>query len=509
MGPAGAAPAGGRALVPVALLSYQTRRAGYRGVTYFSVRNVVAVFGALFVLALAFLILADGREAGAVLDVFRSQSLLSKLAWVIIVLVPLIVVPSAVWLGETLVRQRQAAHALELRLDGVRQGVKSLVRSQADADAAVHQLIRSDPEEAIGAMKQRLGEAERVAHVQKGRNEIGDLGSRVEEIRTQQQALQKRLGPVLEKRRAIDQLFAELDSRQHDIERTLAEVGGGNDAVALDIGLQKMTEFVRQSHERCDEIERASKVMGGLQEDYSDLQKRLAPFAAADDGVVRRVKDLGAARDRLAAEIGSLEQTPQGPLAARVQRFAEERNTLDGRLSQLDAQFTALSTLRGDITGLFSHFHRALDALADVDTAKGEGAAAIDDRVGELATFIEATQAHLDEIERRAVAFAQLKGKLGELQSRLHPLQAEEGGVADLVGEVREIRDWLFAKIRQIEEDEDGGLAERVKKFTETKRELEERVSNLTEQFSKLATIRKDITGLFEKLSGAVNTSAN
>jgi uncharacterized coiled-coil DUF342 family protein len=92
---------------------------------------------------------------------------------------------------------------------------------------------------------------------------------------------------------------------------------------------------------------------------------------------------------------------------------------------------------------------------------------------------------------------------------RLHPLQAEEGGVANLVGEVREIRDWLFAKIRQIEEDEDGGLAERVKKFSETKRELEERVSNLTEQFSKLATIRKDITGLFEKLSGAVNTSAN
>ncbi len=204
MGPAGAVPAGARALVPDAPLSYQTMRAGYRGVTYFSVRNVVAVFGALFVLALAFLILADGRAAGAVLDVFRSQSLLSKLAWVIIVLVPLIVVPSAVWLGETLVRQRQAAHALELRLDGVRQGVKSLVRSQADADAAVHQLIRSDPEEAIGAMKQRIGEAERVAHVQKGRNEIGDLGSRVEEIRTQQQALQKRLGPVLEKRRAID-----------------------------------------------------------------------------------------------------------------------------------------------------------------------------------------------------------------------------------------------------------------------------------------------------------------
>ena len=78
-----------------------------------------------------------------------------------------------------------------------------------------------------------------------------------------------------------------------------------------------------------------------------------------------------------------------------------------------------------------------------------------------------------------------------------------------LVDELRDSRDRLFAKIRQIEEDDDGNLAERVKKFSDTKRELEERVSTLTEQFSKLATIRKDIAGLFDKLSGAVNASTN
>ena len=124
--------------------------------TYFSVRNVMAVCGALFVLALAFLVLAEGREAGEMLNAFRSQSLVSKLAWAVIVLVPLILVPAAVWLGETLVRQRQAAHALELRLDGVRQGVKTLVKSQVEAEAAVHHLARTDPEDAMSAMKQRL-----------------------------------------------------------------------------------------------------------------------------------------------------------------------------------------------------------------------------------------------------------------------------------------------------------------------------------------------------------------
>jgi chromosome segregation ATPase len=467
----------------------------------------MAVCGALFVLALAFLVLAEGREAGEMLNAFRSQSLVSKLAWAVIVLVPLILVPAAVWLGETLVRQRQAAQALELRLDGVRQGVKTLVKSQVEAEAAVHHLARTDPEDAMSAMKQRLTEAERFTQIQTGRNEIGDLSSRVEEIRAQQQALQARLAPVLEKRRSIDQLFTELDSRQNDIEHTLAEISGGNDAVALDISLKKMMEFVRQSHERCDDIERASKLIGGLHEDFAELQTRLAPFAAPDDGIVKRVKELSATRDRLAQDVGSLEQTPQGTLAARVQKFAEDRNLLDDRLSQLDAQFSKLATLRGDIASLSMHFDHALDALADPKVE--DGAADIDARIEELATFIEATQAHLDEIERRAGAFGQLKTKLGELQSRLLPLEADQGGVVTLIEELRQIRDRLFAKIRQIDEDEDGGLAERVKKFSETKRELEERVSSLTEQFSKLATIRRDIAGLFDKLSGAVNASAN
>jgi hypothetical protein len=39
------------------------------------------------------------------------------------------------------------------------------------------------------------------------------------------------------------------------------------------------------------------------------------------------------------------------------------------------------------------------------------------------------------------------------------------------------------------------------------KRELEERVTTVTEQFSKLATIRSDIAGLFDKLSNAAETN--
>ncbi len=475
--------------------------------TSFSVRNVLMVCGALFVLALGFLILADGRDAAAVLNAFWSRSPVSKLAWAIVVLVPLFLIPAAVWLGETLVRQRQAAQALQLRLDGVRQGVDALVKPQAEAEAAVAHLAHTDPEDTINAMRQRLSEAERFTQIQNERNEIGDLASRAEAIRAQQKALQGRLAPALEKRRSIEQHFADLDSRQNDIERALAEILSGGDAVALDINLTKMMDFVRQSYERCDDIERASKTLAGLQEDYGTLQARLAPFAAVGDGVVRRVKELSAAGDQLAREIGSLEQTPQGPLAGRVQKLADERKSLDDRISLLDAEFAKLATLRHDVVALFDRFDRALDVLGEAP--KTDGAVDVDTRVEELATFIEGTQAHLDEIERRAIAFSQLKTKLGELQFRLAPLEAENGGVANLVDELRQMRDRLFARIRQIEEDDDGGLAERVKRFSETKRELEDRVYSLTEQFSKLATIRRDIAGLFDKISGAVNASAN
>ena len=78
-----------------------------------------------------------------------------------------------------------------------------------------------------------------------------------------------------------------------------------------------------------------------------------------------------------------------------------------------------------------------------------------------------------------------------------------------VIEELKTIRDQLAAKIRRVDEGEDGDLESRVKTFAQTKKELEERVAGLTDQFSRLATIRKDIAGLFDKLSSAVGGSSN
>ncbi|MFZ0721927.1 MAG: hypothetical protein WA425_17300 [Xanthobacteraceae bacterium] len=458
----------------------------------------------LFVLAVGLVVVNQPQDMAALFEAFRSEPLAQKLAWFLVVLIPLALIPSALWLTDALLRQRRANDALEQRLGGVRQGVRELTKSQIDADASVHHLARTDPEGAIGAVTQRLTDAERVAQVQESRSEIGgDLQSRVDELRTRQQALRDRLVPVLEKRRSIEQLFADLDSRESDIERSLAEIVSGDDATAIEVRLNNLMEFVRRGHERCDDIEQAAKAIGGLKEDFAGLQTRLEPQAAAQDGIRRRVKDLDEAKDRLAAEIAALQQTPQGSLAERVQTFTEDKKKLEDGVASLEMQLSRLASLRKDIDGVSANFDRALDLVSNSAAGDAEG------RLAELSQFAKATQARLDEIERSMATVGQLQVRLGDLQSRLVPLEASDGGVADLIAKVASIRDRLVAKIESIEADENGDLATRVNTFIETKKELESRVATVTDQFSKLATIRSDIAGLFDKLSNAADTSSN
>ena len=464
----------------------------------------VGICVVLFVLAVGLVVVNQPQDMAALFEAFRSEPLAQKLAWFLVVVIPLALIPSALWLADALLRQRRANDALEQRLGGARQGVRELTKSQVDADASVHHLARTDPEGAIGAVTQRLTDAERVTQVQESRSEIGgDLQSRIDELRTRQQALRDRLVPVLEKRRSIEQLFADLDSRESDIERSLAEIVSGDDATAIEVRLNNLMEFVRHSHERCDDIEQAAKTIGGLKEDFAGLQTRLEPQAAAQDGIRRRVKDLDEAKDRLAAEIAALQQTPQGSLAERVQTFAEDKKKLEDGVADLEMQLSRLASLRKDVEGVSANFDRALDAVSNSAAGDAEG------RLAELSQFIKATQARLDEIERSMATAGQLQVRLGDLQSRLAPLEATDGGVADLIGKVTAIRDRLVAKIESIEADENGDLATRVNTFIETKKELESRVATVTEQFSKLANIRNDIAGLFDKLSNAADTSSN
>jgi chromosome segregation ATPase len=549
--------------------------------------RVVGVSAVLFVLAVGFVVLSQGPEMAALIGAFRSQPPLHKIAWAVIVLVPLLMLPIAAWLWDRLLRQRRAAGALELRLDGVRARLKDMGKAQADVEADVQQLTRSDPEDAVAALQRRVTEAERFAEIQQSRNQIGNLEPRVDAIRAQQQALKDRIAPTLDTRRSIERMFAELDSRQSDIDRALAEVASGDDGTALEIRLKNLTEFARQGTARCDQIEHASKTIAALKEASVELVRRLTPFAAAEGGITSRVRELseqrdeiaaaidvasgddgtaleirlknlaefarqgiarcdqiehasktiaalkeastelvgrltpfvaaeggitsrvrelGEQRDEIAGVIGSLERTPDGALGDRVQKLADDKKKLEDGIARLHEQFFRLANLRKDVTGLFAAIDRALNIVSAAKN--GDGPTDIDGRIEDISRFIEQTQIQFDSIEGRALSLAQVRGRLGELQSRLAPLESGETGVVKLIEELQTIREKLIVKVRNIEGGEEGDLAARVKIFAEAKRELEERVSALADQFTKLSTLRKDIAGLFDKLSSAVSASS-
>jgi chromosome segregation ATPase len=563
----------------------------------------VGISVGLFVLAVLFIGLTQGAEMAAIFTAFGALPWLQKIAWAVIVLVPLVMLPFAVWLWDRLVRQQHSGTALQQRLDGVRTSVKEATKAQLDTEGDVQHLTRSDPEDAIAALQRRVSEAERFAQIQQSRNAITDLDSRVAAIRNQQEALKERLAPVLDARRSIEQLFAELDGRHRDIERSLAEIASGDDGTALEIRLKNLTEFVRQGNARCDQIEQASNTLASLSEAGTAMGTRLAPFAAAEDGISSRVRRLGETNDRLATQIGSIERLPDGLLADRVQRFSAESKTLGEGIAHLHDEFCKLADLRKDVNGFVAIFERALaglsnakdvhgapdidariadvtqfigqtqsrfddierrvigftelkarlgdlqarlrplesadsgvvklvtdlqDVLADLRKDVGgfvgtferalgtlsnakdlHGAVDIDGRIADVTQFIGETQDRFDDIERRVVSFTELRARLGDLQTRLAPLESADSGVVKLINDLHDIRETLIDKVRHVEGGEEGNLAARVRIFADAKRELEERVSNLTDQFTKLSTIRKDIAGLFDKLSSAVNGSAN
>src|SRR6202035_3442793 len=155
------------------------------------------------------------------------------------------------------------------------------------------------------------------------------------------------------------------------------------------------------------------------------------------------------ARDVLAADIDTLQRTPQGPLAERVKGFVDDKARLDDGVAQLDAQFAKLATLHDDIDALMEKLENALGIIAP----DADGKADIDARIKDVSTFVASTQ---EDLEGRLAVFSQLKTKLGELQSRLAPLEASDSGVLSLVAQVQDIRDKLALRIARLEAGEGG-----------------------------------------------------
>lgn len=319
---------------------------------------VILAWIVLLVLAVGYEIYAAGYSVGGLIELVQAQPLPQKLAWAVIALAPLGLLAAALWESARLDQQRKANQVWETRFRGVRKSTDDLDEAQKDIDRATNYLERSDPEDAMSALQRRMLEAERTTHLQQTRTEKEGLLARIDMIRQQQQALRERLGETIEKRRLIEPLFIELQNSQDVLEKGLA----GLKADDLNDRLQGMMQSTERMKSRCGEIEQMLTGFVRLQDELEGLRARLLPLDDEQAGVKTVLDELHDMRDLLGATIERLEHDGEASLAQRASMFAETKQALDQRVSNLVDQFSKLDGINKDIRGLFAKLRGEVDA---------------------------------------------------------------------------------------------------------------------------------------------------
>ena len=127
------------------------------------------------------------------------------------------------------------------------------------------------------------------------------------------------------------------------------------------------------------------------------------------------------------------------------------------------------------------------------------------ERVQKISDFVAGTSSRFLEIERSLRELLRLKDEFGALQTRLVPLDDKETGVNSVLKAINTTRDELAANIDRIDTHEGSTLKAKVEHLGQTNKQLDEQVTGLLAQFSRLDTMHKDICGLFAKLNYAQN----
>jgi hypothetical protein len=78
-------------------------------------------------------------------------------------------------------------------------------------------------------------------------------------------------------------------------------------------------------------------------------------------------------------------------------------------------------------------------------------------------------------------------------------------GIEALIADVGATRDLLAATVGEIEANGDVTLASRVEALTRSKREVEDRLTGIFDNFNALDALRKDIGGVFATIRNSLN----
>jgi len=400
-------------------------------------------------------------------------------------------------------RQDRSLKTLRDRLKKTREDVVVAHALQNHLDATVQHLIESDPREAVSALHDKLGEIEQRALLQQGRNESTDMHDQLAEIRRRQQALREMVGKVADQRRAVEPVFTEIRDRQNQLERSLHDLETDDRKNNLADRQRDIARDVSALLGRVNAVQETFATLNQYKEDLAKSHAELVPLRSTDAGINALIGELSLSHDRLAKSIDELETLGETPLPARVETLSKNKIEIEQRLARIDDSFNILKAIRLDFEELGQRQAQLERSLADVETdPDGKTLAA---RQNALNDFVLQSRQRLGALQETLATLNTFKTELSKSQADLVPLKAPVFGIEAMIADVGATRDLLAKTVSEIEANGDVTLASRVDALTNSKREVEERLARVFDNFNALDALRKDIGGIFATIRNSLN----
>ncbi|MCK1723130.1 hypothetical protein [Bradyrhizobium sp. 141] len=460
---------------------------------------LIAWFGLLAVIAV-FTQQTFGYDVSHLPAWFAGLPVPQRIATGAILAVALALIGATAW---RLSRQDRRLDTLRNRLKKTREDVVVAHALQNHLDATVQHLIESDPREAVSALHDKLGETEQRARHQQGRNESTDMHDQLAEIRRRQQALREMVGKVADQRRAVEPVFTEIRDRQNQLERSLHDLETDDRKNNLADRQRDIARDVSALLGRVNAVQETFATLNRYKEDLAKSHAELVPLRSTDAGINALIGELSLSHDRLAKSIDELETGGEAPLPTRVETLSKNKIEIEQRLARIDDSFNILKGIRLDFEELGQRRAQLERALADVETdADGKTLA---DRQNALNDFVLQSRQRLGALQETLATLNAFKTELSKSQADLVPLKAPVFGIEAMIADVGTTRDLLAKTVGEIEANGDVTLASRVDALTKSKREVEDRLARIFDNFNALDALRKDIGGVFATIRNSLN----
>ncbi|MBP1094356.1 MULTISPECIES: coiled-coil domain-containing protein [Bradyrhizobium] len=400
-------------------------------------------------------------------------------------------------------RQDRRLGKLRDRLKKTREDVVVAHALQNHLDATVQHLIESDPREAVSTLHDKLGETEQRALLQQGRNESTDMHDQLAEIRRRQQGLREMVGKVAEQRRAVEPIFTEIRDRQNQLERSLHDLETDDRKNNLADRLKDIAHDISALLARVNTVQDTFATLNQYKEDLAKSHAELMPLRSTDAGINALISELGLSHDRLAKSIDELETGGEAPLGTRVETLSKNRIEIEQRLARIDDSFNILKAIRLDFEELGQRQAQLERSLAEIETDPDGKTLA--DRQNALNDFVLQSRQRLGALQETLATLNAFKTDLSKSQADLVPLKAPVFGIEALIAEVGTTRDLLARTVGEIEANGGVPLASRVDALAKSKREVEDRLARIFDNFNALDALRKDIGGIFSTIRNSLN----